>query len=131
MEEQAQVTSRFGFAEVEEDRVNRALVIVYEGATLGAAYSADNSMRELMIGCGAMSDCFDLQAMNIESDVPKEDGVYVSDIVAVDDGPGDWPGSRETIPALKGTRKATKEEWLAHCRGEWPWVPNSPTGKTG
>lgn len=101
--------------------VNRALVVQYMGRPLAVLYSANSWMCELITGLGADSDSFDVEEMNLESDLPDEDGVYVVDLVGVDDGPGDWPGSRETTVALRHPRAATKEEWAAHCRGEWPW----------
>lgn len=48
------------------------------------------------------------------------DGVHVWEGVYVDDGPGDWPGTREY--RLEGTfRPLTKEEWESLESGEDPW----------
>jgi hypothetical protein len=104
-----------------KDRVNRAMVVVYEKTQLVVCYSANSWVKELIVECGGGPDTFDAGRMNVDSDVPLEDGVYICDIKVEDDGPGDWPGSREVIPALRKPRRATKEEWAAHCRGEWPW----------
>ena len=47
-----------------------------------------------------------------------------------DDGPGDWPGSREVRLGFASMRPATKEEWDAHCGGLWPWdVPGGTSGE--
>jgi hypothetical protein len=108
------------FEDPHKDRVNRALVVQYQGRQLAVLYSANSWMRELLSGMGADSGFYATE-MNLESDLPDEDGVYVVDLVEVDYGPGDYPGTRETTVALRHPRRATKEEWVDHCLGMWPW----------
>lgn len=105
----------------QKDWVNRALVVQYGGHPFAVVYSANSWMRELLTGLGAGMETFDVAQMNLESELPPADGVYVCELKEVDDGPGDYPGTRETTVSLRRVRPATAEEWAAHCRGEWPW----------
>jgi hypothetical protein len=65
-------------------------------------------------------DDFDLEKAGADY-APHADGVYVGTLKLVDDGPGDWPGSREVALQLCDTHLATEEEWRAYRDGEWPW----------
>jgi len=68
-------------------------------------------------------DGFPLDKGGVDYDAALPNGVYYGVLSLVDDGPGDWPGSREVCPTLKDTRLATPEEWQAHLTDEIPWDP--------
>ncbi len=68
-----------------------------------------------------MSVC-DPQAERFFEPCPGQpDGVYLFELFFEDDGPGDSPGTRETVLSVKSDRPVTVEEWNAHVSGEWPW----------
>jgi hypothetical protein len=52
---------------------------------------------------------------------PQPDGIYIAELVFVDEGPGDWPGSRETSIGVRNWRLATAAEWEEYVEGNWPW----------
>lgn len=54
-----------------------------------------------------------------------EQGLFIGNLAVVDDGPGDWPGTRECAVVINELRPVTAAEWKAHCRGEWPWSRGS------
>ena len=57
---------------------------------------------------------FGLDAVNIDY-TPEPDGVFVGEVVLADDGPGDYPGTRETRAEVRGLRFVTEEEWRRFC----------------
>lgn len=94
--------------------VNRALVARFFGRTTVLVWCGAAIEHEVScVGDGA-----DLaESLGVVGD---GDGLYVWEGDYVDDGPGDWPGSREC--RLDGWwRRATDEEWARHGRDEWPW----------
>ena len=100
---------------------SRVLVVFAYGAGLVLACEdgvALDFIREN--GSGASIDGFVLDKESVDHG-PQADGVYIGVLSLVDDGPGDWPGSRECAPALRDVRPATEAEWTAHLSGEWPW----------
>lgn len=52
---------------------------------------------------------------------PHPDDVYMAELVLVDDGPGDVPGTREHLASIRNLRRVTREEWEAFLLDEWPW----------
>lgn len=104
----------------------RALVVVAHTMGFVVSWQAGQYVRDYLHEGGADDVGFPIDRCGV-SGAPIDDGIYIGDLVFVDDGPGDWPGSREVAMELQNVRKATKEEWAAHCDGEWPWDP-SPWG---
>jgi hypothetical protein len=102
-------------------RTGKALVVVAHGKPWVLAWQVGTHLYELMTGhkdgFAPEDEGFDM------GPVPEGDGVYVCELGWVDDGPGDWPGSREVLPSLVSWRKATPEEWGHHLKNEWPWEP--------
>jgi hypothetical protein len=74
-------------------------------------------------GIGASEDGFTLDGAGVDYKL-KPDGLYIGVLRLVDDGAGDYPGTREYMPSLADTRLATKREWRAHLAGDWPWKPS-------
>ena len=101
----------------------KALVIVAHGKVLVLAWQAGESLYEVMTGQGGSKDGFAPEDEGFDMAAPGDDGVYVCDLGWVDDGPGDWPGSREVLPSIKTWRLATEKEWSRHLKNEWPWEP--------
>jgi len=105
---------------------SRVLVVFAYGAGLALACEdgvALDFIRET--GSGASIDGFVLDTGGVDYE-PQADGVYIGVLSLVDDGPGDWPGSRECAPTLRDVRPATAAEWTAHLSGEWPWEDSQP-----
>jgi hypothetical protein len=75
------------------------------------------------VGSGATVDGFPLDSHGVDYDTKLPDGVYMGVMSLVDDGPGDYPGSREVCPSLGDARLATADEWRAFIEGEYPWDP--------
>lgn len=69
---------------------------------------------------GVNEDGFDFEACGIDH-AKHTDGIWVGDLSVVDDGEGDWPGSRECAVQFSNAHPATAEEWRDHCEGLWPW----------
>lgn len=98
----------------------RALIVFAFQKGYAIAYQAKVALHEYIMDAGGELDCFDLE--KIGADYAKhEDGLYVAELKLIDDGPGDYPGSREVCVSVVESRLATKEEWEAHRTGEWPW----------
>ncbi len=92
----------------------QALALVCEpGITLDFIHESDSK---------ANTDGFVLDEAVVDYGI-MPDGVYYGVLSLVDDGPGDWPGSREVCPSLSDVRPVTADEWKAHLQGEWPWDP--------
>jgi|GEM_PF-2503990 len=105
-------------------RTGKALVVVAHGKPYVLAWQAGKHLAEVMAGHGADKDGFDPEKNGYDmGPAPNGDGVYVCDLGWVDDGPGDWPGSREVLPSIKTWRPVTAEEWGYQRNGEWPWYP--------
>ncbi len=100
---------------------NKALVLFAHGRGFALYYEANSpGLSELIQDTGGGLEDFDLEGIGAHCETPA-DGLYVYDIHVVDDGPGDWPGSREVAVELRDGRPVTVEEWAAHRRGEYPW----------
>ena len=100
--------------------MNRALVVFAHGRGLVLCYSGDEHVRQFISDSGGSNDTFDTETCGVDFENPG-DGVFIVDMKLVDDGPGDWPGSREVAIQFSNARKATKEEWSNHCDDLWPW----------
>ena len=101
----------------------KALVIVAHSKALVLAWQVGESLYEVMTGQGGSKEGFVPEDEGFDMAAPGDDGVYVCDLGWVDDGPGDWPGSREVLPSIKTWRLATEKEWSRHLKNEWPWEP--------
>jgi len=99
---------------------NRALVVFAHGQGLALCYSGDEHVKQFISDVGGSSDTFDTEKCGVDFEYPG-DGVFIVDMKLVDDGPGDYPGTREVAIQFTNTRKATKDEWSAHCDALWPW----------
>jgi hypothetical protein len=105
-----------------ERRESRVLVVMAHGNGLCLVCEPGLVLDHLHEnGSGASEDGFAFAGHGVDHE-PLPDGVYVGELVFIDDGPGDWPGSREVAVSLRKTRLATVEEWTAHLNGEWPWT---------
>ncbi len=104
---------------------SRVLVVMMHGEGLCLCCEPGLVLDYLHEGGGSASeDGFVLEDHGVDhAELP--DGIYVGELSLIDDGPGDYPGTREVCPALSGVRLATVEEWKAHLRGEWPWDARS------
>lgn len=51
-----------------------------------------------------------------------ENGIWTCTLSIVDDGPGDWPGSREGKLQIAPISITSPSEWKSFREGEWPWV---------
>lgn len=101
-------------------RSNKALVVCALGAAWVLTYEADDSIDVFIRDCGGNDDGFDLLAASVDFKYPG-DGLFVGDISIEDDGPGDWPGTREYTLALSAFRPATEAEFEAFRRSEYIW----------
>lgn len=104
-----------------DDPSGRALVLFFQGEGLVLCWQGNASLA------GFFNECvgsIDVEGFALDDAVDFEvqpDGVYVAELRIVDDGPGDYPGTCEALPGLHNFRTATKAEFAAHLRGEWPW----------
>jgi hypothetical protein len=117
-----QLRDAFTVVKEEPRRVCRTLFVLAHGT--GAALVCEpGAPLEFLSenGHGANEDGFLLEKEGIDFDAGLPDGVYVGTLSLVDDGPGDWPGSREFCARLDDVRLATADEWKAHLAGQWPW----------
>lgn len=102
----------------EADVVGKALVTVRYGRGYALLFQGGYALKQLLDDVGCTGESFPIDALDYNT---PDDGIYICDVKIVDDGPGDWPGSREAIPQLLNFRLATPEEWLAFIDGDWPW----------
>jgi hypothetical protein len=106
-----------------KENTGRAMLVAAHGHALVLCYAAPYWLEQLVVDSGGRSSAsiepFELDEAFDHGDVPN--GVSIAEITMVDDGPGDWPGSRETIASFKVLRPATAEEWRSHLTDEWPW----------
>lgn len=98
-----------------------ALVVVYSGRAIAVCWNGTDDFRSSASDWGVSGDTFDFEDCSIDH-APLEDGVYIGKLRFVDDGPGDWPGSREAIIQFHDERPATKAEWVSYAQNEYPWV---------
>ncbi len=101
-------------------RTGKALVVVAHGKTWVLAWQAGEYLYEIMTGQGTAKEGFAPEHEGFDMAIPG-DGVYICDLGWVDDGAGDWQGSREVLPSIAAWRLATPEEWASHLKNEWPW----------
>ena len=100
----------------------RVLFVIAHGMALALACEDGEMLKYLQEnGNGASSDGFSFDDESVDYDTTLAQGVYIGTLKLVDEGPGDWPGTREYAPQLSESRLATEDEWRAHLRGEWPW----------
>jgi len=108
---------------------NRALIAVAHGHPLALVWSAEDWISSFINDAGG-GETFALEDISADYE-DSGDGIFTAAIRVVDDGPGDWPGSRECVVQFTDFTHVTADEWAAHCRGDWPWdVPptvGSPT----
>ena len=101
----------------------RALVVAFFGKALALVWDGDEALTETLDAAGASRlDGFDFEDAGVDAG-ELADGVYVGRLVLSDDGPGDWPGSREVAVSFRDKRPATAEEWASARADEWPWDP--------
>jgi len=100
----------------------RALVVSYLGRAFAVAWDADEHLTRFIEDWGGSLDGIDFETTATDH-APLSDGVWIGELRAIDDGPGDWSGSREYRLQFHNERGATPEQWTAHCHGEWPWEP--------
>lgn len=110
--------------------MNHALVVFAHGDGFVVCWEigADPESEALgqFIDDAGGGETFDLAQVGVDcpragaGEVPP-DGVYVVDMALADDGPGDWPGSREAVVQMSNFRLATADEWSKFRKGEYPW----------
>jgi hypothetical protein len=105
---------------------SRVLVVSFFGKAFAILVEDSVALEFIKEGGGFDVEGFSLEGASIDYG-PLPDGVHIGILKLEDDGPGDWPGSREACVALRDVRPATKEEWEAHLAGDWPWA----TGEVG
>ena len=98
----------------------RALVVVAYSDPYALVWSAGEYLRDTIIEAGGHTDGFALKNASFDHAM-VEDGLFIAELSMVDDGPGDWPGTREFLLSVTSFRTATAEEWAHHCDGDWPW----------
>jgi hypothetical protein len=106
-------------------RTSRVLVVFAHGEAMSLVCEPGlplECLKEIGEVRGGGIDAFNLYGVDYET---RQDGVYYGVLHIVDDGPGDWPGSREVTVCLKDVRPTTVGEWASHRRGEWPWPQSS------
>jgi hypothetical protein len=96
-------------SKVDESKVaNKAIIAVIHGEGV-CLYKEIASWFDDSFGAGE-SEPFRIDE-GVSYSVPP--GVWVVDLVFEDDGPGDWPGTREWMLCLENHRPPTQEEWEA------------------
>ena len=100
--------------------MNKALVIFAHGKGFVISWKAEDSVTRFIEDAGGNQDGFDLELVGVDFTIPA-DGLWVGDLKLIDDGPGDWPGSREFALQIYAWRPGTTEEWASFRAGEWPW----------
>ena len=106
-----------------DTKPNKCVVVYAHGVPQLLGGEVDYDLSQLLSDFGVSLD----GSTTLEGvDYPKRpDGVYIAKIKAVDDGPGDWPGSREVALTLSDVEAITKEQWVAWCSGDYPWPKES------
>ena len=99
---------------------NRALIVFAHGYGNALYYTSDDEVQQWIQDCGGWSDNFNTLTCSADYACPGE-GVFVAEMRLADDGPGDWPGSRESVLQLFDIRPATEDEWKAWLNGDIPW----------
>ena len=112
--------AEFSITQVQEEpEANKALVVFVHKIGVVLYYEAELCIRE-EIGV-TNEQPFGLDSAPIDFETPKENGVYIMDLGLQDDGPGDWPGSREYILTLTNPVKITEEQWKKFSEDEILW----------
>jgi hypothetical protein len=100
---------------------SRALVVFAHGEGMALVVEPGNVLDVLSEnGNGATTEGFSLHAESIDHEA-LADGVYIGKLKLVNAGAGDWPGTCEFGVTFDKARLATKEEWLEHLSGDFPW----------
>lgn len=102
---------------------NLALVMFAYGKGYILTWVAEEYIAQYISDCGGSVDGFDLDYVTCTYTDPKCDGLMVANLSLVDDGPGDYSGTRECILQLDNWRPATEKEWTDFREGNWPWEP--------
>jgi hypothetical protein len=114
--EDAQVTAEFSDAKIAEidpwkGDVVKALVVFAHGRGHVLVFQGPHNMADFDPQTEVYSGRSEGQSY----------GVFLVELVLEDDGPGDWPGTREVVLSERNRRLVTDAEWEAHVDGEWPW----------
>jgi hypothetical protein len=100
----------------------RALVVAAYGLAYVLVWQGCDAIVEYIADCAGAGIAEPFAAAKASLDhAPLTDGVWIADLKMIDDGEGDWPGTREYALSLVAPRLATNEEWAAHLADEWPW----------
>lgn len=99
----------------------KALIVVAHGQGMVLIYQAVSWLEQFIHDVVGNHDSFSLEKAS--ADYNLKDGIWVADLGLVDDGPGDWPGSRECLLQVKDAHPVTAEEWAFYLDGDWPWEP--------
>lgn len=98
---------------------NKALIAVAHDAPCLLALQVTRAWEEALNENFSIREMSDLLDASVEA-VPDDDtGMFVFDVGFIDDGPGDWPGSRETTPSFTNPRRVTAQEWSDFLAGDW------------
>jgi hypothetical protein len=100
---------------------NRALIVFAHGEGDALYYTGDDDVQQFIQDCGGWAESFDTINCGVDFEYPG-DGVFVAEMKIVDDGPGDWPGSRESVLQLCDMRPITKDEWRAWLNADIFWL---------
>lgn len=100
----------------------RAVVVFAHGVGYALSYDGCEAVKDCISEAGGGFDSFDLDVIGADYEAPDGFNICIASLRLIDDGPGDWPGSREVCLQLFDIRPATADEWAAYRRGEWPWT---------
>lgn len=98
-----------------------ALVLHFHGQSMLVCYCGPVRVHDVLDSAGRGSANVSFEDAGMEARGLEEDGAYVGKLSVKDDGPGDWPGTRECVLVFHDARRVTAEEWRRHLDGEWPW----------
>lgn len=100
---------------------NPVIFVLMHGQAYGLYRDLEESLEEFFADTVTSSDenCFDLKSIDL--DEIRGAGVYVATAEMYDDGPGDYPGTREAAVRLVEQREITDAEWKAFREGDHPW----------
>jgi hypothetical protein len=101
--------------------MNEALVVFAHEKGIVLEHNALGWIREAIQDAGG-GETFSLNDCGVDYDASKAtNAIMVGKLQLADDGPGDWPGSREVVLQLLDLRSVTREEWDLYCEGGWIW----------
>lgn len=105
----------------------RVLVAFAHGEGFVLLFAGDEVLTDFISDAGASPDGFGLSEVGADVKLPTadgssiKDGVYLGSMKLEDDGPGDYPGTREVCLTVDDLRPVSKEEWNDYRNGEYPW----------